>query len=65
MSVAIIIEDQDRDRVASAFAMAAQAIEAEARITGLAGNTGREKRLYAEAGRLHKLAETTRRSVNV
>jgi hypothetical protein len=65
MSVALIIEDQDRERVASAFAMAAQAVEAEARISGAAGNNGREKRLYAEAGRLHKLAETARRSVNV
>jgi hypothetical protein len=65
MGVAIIIEEEDRDRVASAFAMAAQAIEAEARISGAAGNSGRERRLYAEAGRLHRLAETTRRSVNV
>lgn len=65
MSVALIIEDQDRERVAGALSMAAQAIESEARISGAAGNSGREKRLYAEAGRLHKLAETTRRSVNV
>ena len=61
MGVAIIIEDQDRDRVAGALAMAAQAIEAEARISGTAGNSLRERRLYAEAGRLHRLAETTRR----
>jgi hypothetical protein len=61
MGVALVIEDLDRDRVARALAIAAEAIEAEARIIGTLGNTGRERRLYAEAGRLHRLAETTRR----
>jgi hypothetical protein len=65
MGVAIIIEDQDRDRVAGALAIAAEAIEAEARIIGRLGGAARERRLCAEAGRLRRLAEIAKKAVNV